>query len=115
MSLMTGDAFLQVRGRRPVRVMTTLARPVTVGDHRYIVSIRGDTQWSRNLRVAGEALLREKGRTTRIRPTEVHADEQVVRVHVAHHLRSLRRDWIRYSADLNRPSISCEGPVSACR
>ena len=76
MSLVTGDAMLQVRGRRSGRLRTTLARTVTVGGSRYIVAIRGETQWSRNLRVASEALLRDKGRTTRIRATEVQGEER---------------------------------------
>lgn len=76
MSRMTGDAILQVRGRRSGRIRTTLARTLAVGGSRYIVAIRGETQWARNLRATGDALLREKGKVTRVRATEAQGDER---------------------------------------
>ena len=85
MSLLTGDAVLQVRGRRSGRLRTTLARTITLGENRYLVAIRGETQWARNLRATGHALLREKGRASRVRATEIHGAERqaVVRAFVA--------------------------------
>lgn len=75
-SLLTGDAILQIRGRRSGRLRTTLARPIGVGGSRYIVAIRGETQWARNLRAVGEALLREKGVTVRVRAVEADGNER---------------------------------------
>src|SRR5439155_1115752 len=63
MSRLTGDAVLQVRGRRSGQMRTTLARTITVGESRYLVAIRGETQWARNLRAVGQARLWEDGRS----------------------------------------------------
>lgn len=76
MSRLTGDAVLQVRGRHSGHMRTTLARPITVGQSRYLVAIRGETQWARNLRAVGQASLQEKGRTTQIRAIEAHDAEK---------------------------------------
>jgi deazaflavin-dependent oxidoreductase (nitroreductase family) len=38
---------------------------------RYVVSAYGDTEWSRNLRAAGQARLREHGRVDAVRAVEV--------------------------------------------
>ena len=76
MSRITGDAVLQVRGRRSGRVRTTLARAITVGGSRYLVAITGETQWARNLRASGEAVLRQRGESTRISAAEVHGSER---------------------------------------
>lgn len=76
MAALTGDSVLHIRGRRSGRLRTTLARPIAVGGARYVVAIRGETQWARNLRAAGEALLRERGQVTLVRATEVKGDER---------------------------------------
>jgi F420H(2)-dependent quinone reductase len=76
MSHLTGDAVLRVRGRRSGRVRTTLGRPITVGEGRYLMAITGETQWARNLRSAGLAVLREKGKSRRINAVEVHGVER---------------------------------------
>jgi hypothetical protein len=47
-----------------------------VGDKRYLVAIRGETQWARNLRASREAVLRERGESTRISAVEVRGDER---------------------------------------
>ena len=73
---LTKDSVLQIRGRRSGRMRTTLARPITVEGERYILAIRGETQWARNLRAAGEALLNERGHVTLIRATEAQGDER---------------------------------------
>jgi hypothetical protein len=53
-----------------------MARTLEVGGRRYVVAIRGETNWARNLRAAGEALLREKGKVTPVRASEVQGDER---------------------------------------
>ncbi|HEX2647814.1 MAG TPA: hypothetical protein VHO95_11355, partial [Candidatus Dormibacteraeota bacterium] len=42
----------------------------------YIVAIRGQTQWARNLRAAGEAIVFDKGVTSRMRATEAQSKER---------------------------------------
>src|SRR5438128_7733570 len=76
MSRLTGDAVLQVRGRRSGQMRTTLARTITVGESRYLVAIRGETQWARNLRAVGQARLWEHGRTIQVRAIEAHGEEK---------------------------------------
>lgn len=76
MAALTRDSVIQIRGRRSGRMRTTLARAITVGSARYVVAIRGETQWARNLRAAGEALLRERGHVSLVRATEVRGDER---------------------------------------
>ncbi len=49
---------------------------VRVGRERYLVSMRGETQWVRNLRAAGVAELRRFGRRERMRAVELPVDER---------------------------------------
>ncbi|MCC6381218.1 MAG: nitroreductase family deazaflavin-dependent oxidoreductase [Dehalococcoidia bacterium] len=65
-----GARLLAVRGRTSGRWRSLPVNPVTVGGQRYLVAPRGDTQWVRNLRASGEAVLR-LGRTSEA----VHAEE----------------------------------------
>ena len=67
---------LAVRGRRSGQWR---AVPVSVLEHegeRYLVSAYGHTEWSRNLRAAGEARLTQRGRTAAVRVTEVPVDDR---------------------------------------
>jgi deazaflavin-dependent oxidoreductase (nitroreductase family) len=70
---------LTVKGRK---TGTPHKVPVNVLDHdgtRYLVAPRGDTQWVRNLRAAGEAEVSRRGKHERVRATEVaDADKQPV-------------------------------------
>lgn len=75
MARVTGDAVLIVQGRRSGRA--TNARPIKVGGHRYLVAIRGETNWARNLRARGEAVLVvEKGRAERVSAVEAEGEER---------------------------------------
>lgn len=76
MARVTGDAILEVRGRRSGRIRRTLARPITVDQATYVVAIRGDTDWSRNLRAAGEARMWRAEEWRRVRATEVEGEER---------------------------------------
>jgi hypothetical protein len=76
MARLTGDAILQVRGRRSGRMRTTLARPISVGGATYVVAIRGDTAWARNLRASGEARMWRPGGWRRVLAIEVADDER---------------------------------------
>jgi len=70
-----GSRVLYVRGRTSGQLRSVPVNVLTVGDRRYLVAPRGQTQWVRNLRVAGGGELRVGSRTERFTATEL-ADEQ---------------------------------------
>jgi deazaflavin-dependent oxidoreductase (nitroreductase family) len=57
----SGTEALTVVGRRTGRPQRVPVIPVTVGDTRYLVSPRGETDWARNLRAAGQCTLGRHG------------------------------------------------------
>lgn len=74
---MTG-AFpvVTVRGRRTGKLYST---PINVLDYngaKYLVSPRGETGWSKNLRVTGEATLKMKGAEQRYHATEIPPEQR---------------------------------------
>jgi deazaflavin-dependent oxidoreductase (nitroreductase family) len=66
-----GSRELRVRGRRSGEWRTTPVNLLSHETHRYLVAPRGQTQWVRNLRVAGEGELRIGRRIEPFRATEV--------------------------------------------
>jgi deazaflavin-dependent oxidoreductase (nitroreductase family) len=71
-----GSRVLEVRGRKsgePRRVPVNL---LTLDGRRYLVAPRGNTQWVRNLRAAGEGRLLVGRRTEAFTCTEVPDDER---------------------------------------
>jgi deazaflavin-dependent oxidoreductase (nitroreductase family) len=71
---MWGSRVLAVRGRKSGEWRTTPVNPVTVGGERYLVAPRGQAQWVRNLRVAGDGELRVGRRAETFTAAEL-ADE----------------------------------------
>jgi deazaflavin-dependent oxidoreductase (nitroreductase family) len=69
-----GSWELRVRGRKSGQWRTTPVNLLIHEDHRYLVAPRGETQWVRNLRAAGQGELRVGRRTERFRAKEI-ADE----------------------------------------
>lgn len=55
---LAGSRVLAVRGRTSGAWRTTPVNPLTIDGARYLVAPRGETQWVRNLRVAGGGELR---------------------------------------------------------
>lgn len=53
-----GSRILEVRGRSSGEWRAVPVNLLTLGDADYLVAPRGETQWVRNLRVAGEGRLR---------------------------------------------------------
>jgi deazaflavin-dependent oxidoreductase (nitroreductase family) len=53
-----GSRVLSVRGRKTGEPRSVPVNLLTVDGQRYLVAPRGETQWVRNLRVAGEGQLR---------------------------------------------------------
>ncbi len=70
-----GSRILRVRGRTSGAWRSNPVNLLTVGDTRYLVAPRGETQWVRNLRVAGEGELRVGRRAERFRAAELSDDE----------------------------------------
>jgi deazaflavin-dependent oxidoreductase (nitroreductase family) len=52
-----GSRVLEVKGRTSGEPRRTPVNLLTIGDTRYLVAARGQTQWVRNLRVAGGGVL----------------------------------------------------------
>ncbi len=52
-----GAAILEVRGRRSGELRTTPVNPLTLDGERYLLAPRGETEWVRNIRVAGVGAL----------------------------------------------------------
>ena len=72
-----GSRILRVRGRTSGEWRSTPVNLLTVGDTRYLVAPRGETQWVRNLRVVGEGELRVGRRAERFRAAEFSDDEKI--------------------------------------
>jgi deazaflavin-dependent oxidoreductase (nitroreductase family) len=68
---------LQVRGRTSGEWRTTAVNLLEVDGARYLVAPRGETQWVRNLRVAGTARLRVGWRVEEIQAAELADDVKI--------------------------------------
>ena len=66
-----GSRVLRVRGRKSGQMRSTPVNLLTHAGARYLVAPRGETQWVRNLRAAGEGELVLGRRTERFRAVEV--------------------------------------------
>jgi len=71
-----GSRELRVRGRKSGEWRTTPVNLLTYEHDRYLVAPRGETQWVRNLRVAGEGELRVGKRVEAFRATELPDGEK---------------------------------------
>ncbi len=72
----SGTRTLAVRGRRSGAVRRVPVIPVDVEGARYLVSPRGETNWVRNLRAAGEGELQRKKGVQPFRATELPVAER---------------------------------------
>ena len=72
---MWGAGVLEVRGRKSGAPRRTPVNLLTFEGDRYLVAPRGETQWMRNLRAAGEGRLRKGRRSESFTATEL-SDEQ---------------------------------------
>ena len=70
-----GAPTLIVRGRISGREISTPVAPFRYEDYRYVIAGRGETQWVRNLRVAGRCELRIAWRRHPWRATELRGLE----------------------------------------
>ncbi|MGE0215749.1 nitroreductase/quinone reductase family protein [Mycolicibacterium sp.] len=69
-----GSTALHVRGRTTGEIRSVVVNLLTVDGRRYLVSPRGNTQWSRNVRAAGEVELGPRGRGRTWRVAEIADD-----------------------------------------
>jgi hypothetical protein len=66
-----GTRALRVRGRKTGAVRSVVVNVLRVDGVEYLVSPRGNTQWARNVRVAGEVELGPRWRRTPVPLTEL--------------------------------------------
>jgi len=69
-----GTRALQVRGRKSGALHRVVVNVLRVDGTDYLVSPRGNTQWARNARAAGEVELGPRWRRTAVALTEVDDD-----------------------------------------
>lgn len=70
-----GGPVIIVRGRISGRAISTPVAPFQYAGDRYLIARRGETQWVRNLRVAGRCVLRIRWRHLPVHATELRGEE----------------------------------------
>jgi deazaflavin-dependent oxidoreductase (nitroreductase family) len=71
-----GVATLTVTGRRTGEPRKVPVIPVDIGEHRYLVSPYGESDWVRNLRAAGRGALSRRGHAEIFDATEVPPEQR---------------------------------------
>jgi deazaflavin-dependent oxidoreductase (nitroreductase family) len=71
-----GAQLLEVRGRKSGEIRGVPVNPIEVGGRRYLFAPRGETQWVRNFRAAGEGTLTVGGRGEPITLARELSDEE---------------------------------------
>jgi len=82
-----GAAVLSVRGRTTGEWHSTPVNPLTFDGEQFLVAPRGETQWVRNLRVAGSGKLRNGRREREFEAVEI-ADADKLEI-----LRAYLKEW----------------------
>jgi deazaflavin-dependent oxidoreductase (nitroreductase family) len=72
----SGSTALVLRRRRTGDEQRIPVIPVEHDGAQYLVSTRGESDWVKNLRAAGEGELHRRGQATRFRATEIPATER---------------------------------------
>lgn len=80
---------LAVRGRKSGAWRTTPVMPLKVDEVTYLISPRGETDWVRNLRAAGEGELRRFTRTRAFRAAEIPPENR------ARFVEAYKQRWAR--------------------
>ena len=73
----SGSRVLEVKGRKSGQWRSTPVNLLEVDGTRYLVAPRGNTQWVRNIRVAGGGRLRLGRKTEDFKATEVPLEPRV--------------------------------------
>ncbi len=71
-----GAHLLAVRGRKSGEWRTVPVNPLELDGARYLVAPRGETEWVRNIRAAGEAELRSGSKTEPFKAVELNDSEK---------------------------------------
>ena len=71
----TKMAKLEIKGRKSGVVRSVAVNLLTFDSQRYLVAPRGETEWVRNARAAGEAVIR-RGKPETVTLTEIPAGER---------------------------------------
>jgi deazaflavin-dependent oxidoreductase (nitroreductase family) len=73
----TRDSFeLEVRGRKSGKLFRTPVNLLEFKDKRFLIATRGETQWSRNARTAGELTLRKGPKRLKFKARELSIEEK---------------------------------------
>jgi deazaflavin-dependent oxidoreductase (nitroreductase family) len=67
---------LEVRGRKSGRIFTTPVNLLEMNGRRYLVAVRGETAWVRNVRVSGRLTLRRGSRAEQLTVREIADDDK---------------------------------------
>jgi deazaflavin-dependent oxidoreductase (nitroreductase family) len=104
-----GSRMLRVRGRKSGQWRSNPVNLLRIDSTEYLVAPRGDTEWVRNLRVAGsgELVLGRRGRP--FVATEVTADDEKVEI-----LRAYLRRW-RMETGVFFDGVTAQSPVEDLR
>jgi deazaflavin-dependent oxidoreductase (nitroreductase family) len=71
------NGLISVRGRKSGLPRTTPVTIIQSADRRYVLGVYGEVDWVRNLRAAGQARIRLRGRSQEMRARELSTDEAV--------------------------------------
>lgn len=76
-----GSRVLSVPGRVSGEIRSTPVNVLTVGERRFLVAPRGETQWVLNVRAAGECTLRvgRRAETVRLREVDDSGKPEILR------------------------------------
>jgi len=103
-----GSRVLRVRGRKSGEWRSSPVNLLTLGDKRYLVAPRGQTQWVRNIRVTHEGELLLGSRVESIRVVEITDDEKVPI------LRDYLKRW-KFEVGMFFGGVSADSPESELR
>lgn len=71
-----GTTAIRVRGRKSGQMRGVVVNLLTLDDRDYLVSPRGNTQWARNARAAGELEIGPRWRSRTVRIDEIGDDDK---------------------------------------
>lgn len=102
---MSGSVALTVRGRRSGQEQTIPVIPVSVGGADYLVSTRGESQWVKNVRAAGEVTVtsRKQSRTRPVTEVSVTDRAPVIAAYREKAGRTVETYWKQLPDDADHP------------
>jgi deazaflavin-dependent oxidoreductase (nitroreductase family) len=109
---MSGSEALVVERRRSGEPQRIPVIPIEHDGARYVVSTRGESDWVRNVRAAGEVELEGKGGTERLRAIEVPAAERapIIEAYRAKAGRTVEAYWKKLPDPADHPVFRLEPP-----